>query len=147
LPWARGEIFALALAGFVISLLVFWPGFMEFDFFDQYAQAIGKEQLNDWHPVILVFVWKLSIFCARRPAANAAAAIAALLVGVPVPRAAPFAERQTLARRRRYPGRSSLKFCLASYFCLARPREPREHRKGRGLGLPFCRSKFGHSVV
>jgi hypothetical protein len=62
LPWARGQIFALALAGFVISLLAFWPGFMEFDSFDQYAQAIGKEQLNDWHPVILVFVWKLLIF-------------------------------------------------------------------------------------
>jgi hypothetical protein len=62
LPWARGQIFALALAGFVISLLAFWPGFMEFDSFDQYAQAIGKEHLNDWHPVILVFVWKLLIF-------------------------------------------------------------------------------------
>jgi hypothetical protein len=61
-PWARGQIFALALAGFVISLLAFWPGLMEFDSFDQYAQAIGKEQLNDWHPVILVFVWKLLIF-------------------------------------------------------------------------------------
>ena len=61
-PWARGQILALAMGGFVISLLAFWPGLMEFDSFDQYAQAIGKEQLNDWHPVILVFVWKLLIF-------------------------------------------------------------------------------------
>jgi hypothetical protein len=62
LPWARGQILVLALAGFIISLLAFWPGFMEFDSFDQYAQAIGREPLNDWHPVILAFLWKLLIF-------------------------------------------------------------------------------------
>lgn len=59
--WAREQICAVAFAGFILSLLSFWPGFMEFDSFDQYAQAIGQEPLNDWHPIIMALLWRLLI--------------------------------------------------------------------------------------
>jgi hypothetical protein len=59
--WARKAIFAIAFIGFVVSLFSFWPGFMEFDSFDQYAQAVGQEPLNDWHPVIMALLWRFLI--------------------------------------------------------------------------------------
>ena len=58
---AQPLIFAVACTGFCLSILAFWPGFMEFDSFDQYAQAIGREPLNDWHPVIMALLWRVLI--------------------------------------------------------------------------------------
>jgi hypothetical protein len=58
---ARGAIYLAVILGFTLSTLSFWPGFMEADGFDQYAQAIGLKSLNDWHPVILALLWKLVI--------------------------------------------------------------------------------------
>ena len=58
---AQQLIFAVACTGFCLSILAFWPGFMEFDSFDQYAQAIGREPLNDWHPVIMALLWRVLI--------------------------------------------------------------------------------------
>ena len=55
------RIYAIGLTGFVLSLLSFWPGFMEYDSFDQYGQAIGQYPLDDGHPVIMALLWKVLI--------------------------------------------------------------------------------------
>lgn len=58
---AKALIFAVTCTGFCLSMLAFWPGFMEFDSFDQYAQAIDREPLNDWHPVLMALLWRVLI--------------------------------------------------------------------------------------
>ena len=54
-------LYAVAITGFTLSILAFWPGFMEYDSFKQYAQAIGKLPLDDWHPVSMTLLWKVLI--------------------------------------------------------------------------------------
>lgn len=36
----------------------FFPGFMSPDTLDQYRQVISKNQLNDGHPVLMVYLWR-----------------------------------------------------------------------------------------
>lgn len=147
LPWARGEIFALALAGFVISLLAFWPGFMEFDSFDQYAQAIGKEQLNDWHPVILVFVWKLLIFVHDGPQLMLLLQLLLYWSGFL------YLALHLLQRDKPWLAVAAIQGDLRSNsvwlptFVWPAHENHVSTERGGGFGLPFCRSKFGHSVV
>ena len=52
---------AIAIAGFILSLLAFWPGFMEYDSFDQYGQVIGILPLKDWHPASMTLLWRALI--------------------------------------------------------------------------------------
>jgi len=52
------ERFALpfALTGFVLTVLIFYPGFLTQDSFDQYLQA-RTFRFTDWHPPLMAFVW------------------------------------------------------------------------------------------
>ncbi len=54
-------LITIAVAGFILSLLAFWPGFMEYDSFDQYGQAIGILPLEDWHPPSMTLLWRALI--------------------------------------------------------------------------------------
>jgi hypothetical protein len=62
-------IYSIALAGFTVSLLAFWPGCMSPDSFDQYGQAIGQQPLDDWHPVAMTLLWRglVSIYDGPQP--------------------------------------------------------------------------------
>jgi hypothetical protein len=51
----------IAIVGFALSLMAFWPGFMEYDSFDQYGQAIGVQPLDDGHPIIMALFWRVLI--------------------------------------------------------------------------------------
>src|ERR1700676_2491531 len=46
----------LALAGFAVELLAFWPGLMSVDSIEQYIQA-ATHRYNDHHPPIMAWVW------------------------------------------------------------------------------------------
>lgn len=48
----------VAILGFIIDFLAFYPGFMYIDTVDQYAQAISH-QYTDWHPPIMAGFWSL----------------------------------------------------------------------------------------
>lgn len=48
----------VAIVGFLIDLLAFYPGFMYIDTVDQYAQAISHHY-TDWHPPIMAGFWSL----------------------------------------------------------------------------------------
>ena len=52
-------IAALALAGFGLELLAFWPGLMSTDSFEQYVQA-ALHRYSDHHPPIMAWVWSLT---------------------------------------------------------------------------------------
>jgi hypothetical protein len=54
-------IYIISTTGFILSLLAFWPGLMEYDSFYQYGQATGKLPLNDWHPVSMTLLWRALI--------------------------------------------------------------------------------------
>lgn len=47
--------FSLFMA--IISSCIFFPGFMSFDSFYQYGQALGLQPLNDAHPPIMAYIW------------------------------------------------------------------------------------------
>lgn len=49
---------ALALAGFLISAVVFYPGLFTPDSLVQFAQAQGGE-FADWHPPVMAALWRL----------------------------------------------------------------------------------------
>jgi hypothetical protein len=55
----RVTITALALLGYGLSIAIFYPGYMSGDSLAQYGQAIGAYELDDWHPIITIFVWKV----------------------------------------------------------------------------------------
>lgn len=59
--WARSHwpivLVILGMLGLVLNVAVFYPGYMSNDSMSQYAQAIGAEELGDWHPPILAIVW------------------------------------------------------------------------------------------
>ena len=46
------------VAGFIINLSAYLPGFMSPDSFEQYRQSY-THQYNDWHPPVMAFVWSL----------------------------------------------------------------------------------------
>jgi hypothetical protein len=61
---ARGKVvpdpgFALlaALAGFALTLLAFWPGYLSWDSAYQWAQARGAMPLDATHPPVMVRLW------------------------------------------------------------------------------------------
>ena len=57
-------LITIASAGFILSLLAFWPGFMEYDSFEKYGQAIGLYPLEDWHPASMTLLWRaLNTIC------------------------------------------------------------------------------------
>jgi hypothetical protein len=60
-------LYAIIFIGFTLSLLTFSPGYMEYDSFDQYGQAIGKLPLDDWHPVSMTLLWRLLIYVKEGP--------------------------------------------------------------------------------
>jgi len=62
-------LYAVSIAGLTLSLLAFWPGFMEYDSFVQYGQAIGKLPLDNWHPVSMTILWRalISIYDGPQP--------------------------------------------------------------------------------
>lgn len=51
-------ILVVAIIGFTIDLLAFYPGFMYIDTIDQYTQAISN-RYTDWHPPIMAGLWSL----------------------------------------------------------------------------------------
>lgn len=59
-------ILFIALGGFSIDLLAFYPGFMYIDTVDQYAQAISF-RYTDWHPPIMAGLWSLLNFIHKGP--------------------------------------------------------------------------------
>lgn len=60
-------LYSISIAGFAFSIAAFWPGFMEYDSFDQYGQATGSLTLDDWHPVGLTLLWKALNLIYRGP--------------------------------------------------------------------------------
>lgn len=49
----------------LLSLALFWPGYLAYDSLAQYAQATGG-RYDDWHPPVMARLW--SLFGARGPA-------------------------------------------------------------------------------
>jgi hypothetical protein len=60
-------IITLAVVGFFSSLLAFWPGFMEYDSYMQYGQAIGILPLENWHPASMTLLWRALITICNGP--------------------------------------------------------------------------------
>lgn len=57
----RGQLIVglvAALAAAIVSF-IFAPGFMSFDSLSQYRQALGLQQLESAHPVIMVYLWSI----------------------------------------------------------------------------------------
>jgi hypothetical protein len=46
------------IAGFVFNLIAYYPGFLSYDSFVQYSQALTG-QYSDWHPPIMAALWRL----------------------------------------------------------------------------------------
>lgn len=55
----RWSALAIVLAGWLISLCGFWPGWMSADSSDQYAQVLSG-RYDDVHPPLMAAVWSLS---------------------------------------------------------------------------------------
>src|SRR6187551_3493672 len=53
-----GERAILAI-GWLLFLVYSFPGFMSYDSVWQLSQARGLEPINDWHPPLMTFVWRL----------------------------------------------------------------------------------------
>ncbi|QHC34695.1 hypothetical protein [Komagataeibacter xylinus] len=51
----------------MISSCVFFPGFMSFDSFYQYGQALGLEPLTDVHPPIMSYIWRALCVVTKSP--------------------------------------------------------------------------------
>ncbi|MBR8830737.1 MAG: hypothetical protein N5P05_000970 [Chroococcopsis gigantea SAG 12.99] len=51
-------LYVLSFLGFTFSLLAFWPGFMEFDSLEQYAQVRGIVPLDNWYPISMAILWR-----------------------------------------------------------------------------------------
>lgn len=49
----------LSIILFAANALIFYPGYMSADSLAQYQQALGGKPLGDWHPPVMVLVWKL----------------------------------------------------------------------------------------
>ncbi|MBA3828965.1 MAG: hypothetical protein H0X33_08510 [Taibaiella sp.] len=49
---------AICIAGFILSVIAYYPGFMSPDSFDQYTQATTNHY-GDWHPPIMAAVWRV----------------------------------------------------------------------------------------
>src|SRR5690242_857009 len=47
-----------ALAGFALTILTFYPGFMSVDSLAQFEQGLAFH-FDDWHPPIMAFAWSL----------------------------------------------------------------------------------------
>ncbi len=56
--WVLG---VLSLVGFIVNSLIFYPGFMSADSLSQLGQAQSITPVGDWHPPVMVFVWKALI--------------------------------------------------------------------------------------
>lgn len=59
-------LFIIAIGGFMIDLLAFYPGFMYIDTIDQYIQALNR-RYTDWHPPVMAGFWTLLNFIHQGP--------------------------------------------------------------------------------
>lgn len=48
----------ISLAGFIINLIAYYPGFLSSDTIDQYGQSLTGHY-SDWHPPVMALVWSL----------------------------------------------------------------------------------------
>jgi hypothetical protein len=51
----------IAVILFIFNMVVFYPGYMSNDSMSQLNQALGVKAVGDWHPTIMVFVWRVLI--------------------------------------------------------------------------------------
>jgi len=56
---SASPVIALAVLFSVGFTYEFFPGFMSFDSLQQFRQVLGLQELNDAHPVIMVYLWRL----------------------------------------------------------------------------------------
>lgn len=66
LAWAMG----LSFAAFALALVTFRgfdPGFMSPDSLDQYLQATGRNRVTDWHPPVLMQLWRVLLNVTAQP--------------------------------------------------------------------------------
>ncbi|MFF3329732.1 hypothetical protein ACFYWX_09220 [Streptomyces sp. NPDC002888] len=68
--WVWGSA-VIAAACCLATTVVFAPGYMSPDSFDQLRQATGKKPLTDWHPPVLSLVWRALIAVTGSPASMA----------------------------------------------------------------------------
>lgn len=54
-------LIGISIIGYVINAYIFFPGFMSSDTISQLMQTKGGVEINNLHPVTMVFVWKLLI--------------------------------------------------------------------------------------
>lgn len=48
----------MAMAGFLLNFIAYYPGFMSPDTVDQYGQSVTRH-FNDWHPPVMSWFWSL----------------------------------------------------------------------------------------
>jgi len=54
-------VFLTSIGVHIIYFIIFFPGLVTWDFYDQWLQVAGKKQFNDWHPVFhTLLVWLLT---------------------------------------------------------------------------------------
>lgn len=58
LPETRSTLSALLLGSFLLSMVAWYPGFLEYDSRLQYEQAVSGNY-NDWHPPVMARLWSL----------------------------------------------------------------------------------------
>ncbi|WP_338333057.1 hypothetical protein [Acetobacter sp. LMG 32666] len=51
----------------IISIVIFFPGFMSYDSFSQYGQALGREPLTDFHPPGMSYLWRSMCLIVKSP--------------------------------------------------------------------------------
>lgn len=61
---------ALGMLFWGLTVIAFWPGFITNDSIDQLMQALGDKPINNWHPPIMVVVWKTLIKMTGHSAAS-----------------------------------------------------------------------------
>jgi len=54
------------IAGFVVDLIAFHPGFLNYDSFVQYKEALAG-QYTDWHPPVMAAFWRMLNFIDNGP--------------------------------------------------------------------------------
>lgn len=59
------SVAALALA--FVTFRAFDPGFMSPDSLDQYLQATGRNRVTDWHPPVLMLLWRVLLNVTAQP--------------------------------------------------------------------------------
>jgi len=56
-PWST-LLWAITLLVGVLSIILFYPGLASLDTLAQWYQVVGVDPVSDWHPPVMVYLWK-----------------------------------------------------------------------------------------